>query len=84
MVNKNNKKEEFISQDINLPEKQKLALVKRLKRRNLGIYKMGIFISVRGGKTITNIASILHFNIDKCLKHSTLKNSDKELIKCLR
>jgi len=84
MDNKSNRKKEFTAQNIDLPIKQRLALVERLKRRNLGVYKMGTYVSVRGGKTITNIASILHFNIDECLKHSTLKNSDKELIKCLR
>jgi len=82
-----NKKKEFTSQEIELPNKDKQAFIKRMQRRNLGIYKMGTFSYVRNNKKITSIASILHFNIEECLNHPTLRTSDKEIIrnlKCLR
>lgn len=84
MDDTNNKKKEFTSQEIKLPKKQRQAFVNRLKRRNLGEYKMGTYKSIRDDKFITSIAALLHFNIDKCLTHDTLRDSDKEFIRSLK
>jgi len=74
--------DDFVLRDLNLSRMAEDSFRGRLMRRKLGVYKMSSFISIKGDKKITNIASILHFNIDACLD-STLREEDKELIRKL-